>query len=493
MRSRRTKGGYALYAAGKGGRSAWVGQVTVAGDEASRNVRLEDAVRESGLSLRQLAAWVCRLGESRGVHLGTTHTTVTRWIAGVQPRWPVSKLVADALSLRLGFPVTPGDLGFADHVPTTQSVRSGLEVPWTVEDASETTADLTYRDMKRRNFLMGASFAPSAYAQPALLWATATIQERVARPIGGVRVGVEDAERILAKVAMFRHIDYEMGGHETRELVVNYLHTVVQSKLKGTYDEPSGVALHRAVAQLAEHAAWTSFDSGRDALAQRYFIRALRFAQAGGDHTYGAHIIASMACQAAHLRLGREAINLARIALQRVEKHAMPRLLALLHLMEARGHAVLQDEAACTQSLNQAEHVLERARPGSDPLWIDFFVDATLAHWFAQCYLDLGNPHMTERFASEALSLRAGTGPLCRRVQEMTFIAIAQLHSGNLDLACATGSGALKEAQRLSSPYTLGFLSRLRDRVGSHRDDANARDFDEASSALLNNASGYGP
>ena len=57
-------------------------------------------------------------------------------------------------------------------------------------------------------------------------------------------------------------------------------------------------------------------------LAQRYFVQALRLAQAAGDRGYGSYVLVTMSRQAVYLGHGREAVQLARVA-QRVRAGGM--------------------------------------------------------------------------------------------------------------------------------------------------------------------------
>jgi len=65
--------------------------------------------------------------------------------------------------------------------------------------------------------------------------------------------------------------------------------------LHGSHDDTIGRELMAATARLCDLCGYMSFDSGRQGLAQRYFIQALRLAQASGDRALGAHILTDMA------------------------------------------------------------------------------------------------------------------------------------------------------------------------------------------------------
>lgn len=83
--------------------------------------------------------------------------------------------------------------------------------------------------------------------------------------------------------------------------MTHYVNQVVLPLLHGSYDNTIGRQLMAAAARLCGLCAFMSFDCGQQGLAQRYFIQALRLAQAGGNRALGAHILADMSMQAHHV------------------------------------------------------------------------------------------------------------------------------------------------------------------------------------------------
>ncbi|NEB83922.1 regulator, partial [Streptomyces anulatus] len=156
----------------------------------------------------------------------------------------------------------------------------------------------------------------------------------------GQRVGGGDVAALRSVGELFRTLDHAYGGGHARQALVRYLEHEAEPMLRGTYGEATGRRLFAAVADLTRLAGWTSYDIAAHGLAQRYFVQALRLAQAAGDRGYGAYVLITMSRQAVYLGHGREAVQLARVAQQGVGSAAPPLVQALLHAVEARGHGV---------------------------------------------------------------------------------------------------------------------------------------------------------
>lgn len=445
---------------------------------------LRELVDEAGFTHRELARWVNALAERRGQHLGCTHTSVARWLAGAQPRWPIPALLTEAISRKLGYEVTISDLGLKDRRPPAADPADGLGVARTVAAARQAATELSGRDMKRRNFLLGSTFNATAFAEPALHWAMFGQDPKVAHT-GGTQVRQADVDRIRQTVRAFRQLDRDQGGGELRDTVVRHLAGVTRTKLAGSYTESVGRSLFSAVAELTELAGWLSFDSGRHALAQRYHIQALRLAQAGDDQCYGANVLANMACQAVYLGHGWEAVQLARAARSGpVGRSLPPRVTALVLAMEARGHAKLRDEVACGKALYQAERALDATRDGAGPAWAEYFDRAELLHEFAHCNRDLGRPTQTQRYAAASIKRRSD-GYSRRRAQDMLFLAGAYVDQRDLEAACATAYDALGVATSVSSIQCADYVQDFRRRLEPYAHEPIVRDFSAQAAELF--------
>ncbi|GGP54180.1 hypothetical protein GCM10010214_28970 [Streptomyces abikoensis] len=284
---------------------------------------------------------------------------------------------------------------------------------------------------------------------------------------------------------LFRTIDHAYGGGHARQALVRYLEHETEPMLRGTYGETTGRRLFAAAADLTRLAGWTSYDIAAHGLAQRYYVQALRLAQAAGDRAYGSYVLVTMSRQAVYLGHGREAVQLARVAQQGVGSGAPPVVQSLLHAVEARGHGVLGEVRACSASLARAERALESSRAGDDvPYWVRFFDEAQLADEFAHCHRDLQQYRAAAQHAERSLQLRspayARSRLFCRVV-----LASARLGLGELEQACALGVEAAQAAAEMRSVRALEYVRDFERRLEPYRDAAPVRGYREKVAGLV--------
>ncbi|WP_242909267.1 hypothetical protein [Actinomadura terrae] len=133
------------------------------------NMALVRLVEASGASHNALAHRVNELARREGVSTDYTHTSVANWCRrGMVPKWPIPKLIAYALSERLGRRVNPADIGMLD--PQAAQADLGLDFPRGTADAV-TAATSFWSCVNRRHFL-GSSFAVTAFSTPVTRWLT---------------------------------------------------------------------------------------------------------------------------------------------------------------------------------------------------------------------------------------------------------------------------------------------------------------------------------
>ncbi|NED80698.1 hypothetical protein G3I76_11465, partial [Streptomyces sp. SID11233] len=75
------------------------------------NTRLAALIAEAQWTRTQVARQVNRLGPQAGLDLTYDRTAVAHWVAGTPPRSEVRPLIVEALSARLGRPVTHEEAG----------------------------------------------------------------------------------------------------------------------------------------------------------------------------------------------------------------------------------------------------------------------------------------------------------------------------------------------------------------------------------------------
>ncbi|MFD4377744.1 regulator [Streptomyces sp. NPDC058486] len=486
------------------------------------NRQLAALIAEAGFSNAGLARRVDQLGLEHGLDLRYDKTSVTRWLRGQQPRGTTPALIAEVFTRRLGRRLTAQDLGLDACAP----VYAGLEFAATPEEAVDIVSGLWRKDSGSHAELRKIAFTPAGLVVPSRDWLIGRADERVARgepapapavrPAGpvlpvrqsltdprvppqgrfsvprqrgtergpGQRVTGGDIAALRSVGDLFRTLDHAYGGGHARQALVRYLEHEAEPMLRGTYGEATGRRLFAAAADLTRLAGWTSYDIAAHGLAQRYFVQALRLAQAAGDRAYGSYVLLTMSCQAVYLGHGREAVQLARVAQQGVGPAAPPVVQAMLHAVEARGHAVLSEAGACSAALVRAERALESARPGDEvPYWARAFDEAQLADELGHCHRDLQQYRPAAQHAERALQLRA-PGYARSRLFCRVVLATARLALGELDQACALGAEAAQQAAEMRSARAIEYVRDFERRLEPYRDAPPVRTYRDRVAAL---------
>ena len=226
-----------------------------------------------------------------------------------------------------------------------------------------------------------------------------------------------------------------------------------------------------------------AIDTGQPGLAQRYYIQALRLAQAAGDRAYGGYVLAaSMSHLAATLGNPREISQLARAAQEGARGAATPTAMAMFYVAEARGHALLGDSRSCEAVAARASEAMEHSRPEEDPAWIGHFDGAYLADELAHCHRDLEQPRQSARQAEEALRGHPETR-VRRRAVDLVLLATAQLQLKDVEQACETGARAVDLLSGLRSARGAEYLDDFRRRLEPVREQRVVREFQARSLA----------
>lgn len=487
------------------------------------NRQLAALIAEAGFSNAGLARRVDQLGLEHGLDLRYDKTSVTRWLRGQQPRGTTPALIAEVFTRRLGRRLSAQDLGLDACAP----VYAGLEFAGTPEEAIDIVSGLWRKDSGSHAELRKIAFTPAGLVVPSRDWLIGRADERVARGEPAARVPAQGPPALSAPAAalsaalsvqarsavprqrgqaergvgqrvtggdiaalrsvgeLFRTLDDAYGGGHARQALVRYLEHECEPMLRGTYGEQTGRRLFAAAADLTRLAGWTSYDIAAHGLAQRYFVQALRLAQAAGDRAYGSYVLITMSRQAVYLGHGREAVQLARVAQQGVGTGAPPVVQALLHSVEARAHGMLGEVRACTASLVRAERALEAARTGDDvPYWARFFDEAQLADEFGHCHRDLQQFRAAAQHAERSLQLRAPSFARSR-VFCRIVLASARLGLGELDQACLLGAEAAGQAAEMRSVRAIEYVRDFERRLEPYKDAAPVRGYRDKVAAAL--------
>ncbi|MGH3720531.1 MAG: hypothetical protein ACRDRI_17130 [Pseudonocardiaceae bacterium] len=459
------------------------------GGAAGGNRALRALLEEAEMSNAGLARAVVNAAAREGKHLGTSATTVRRMLDGAQPRWPVPRLIAAVLARRLHQEMTVTDCGFLDREPIGEDPYDGLTCWGTLEGTVRTVVELSGQDMRRRKLLLGSVFSAAAFAEPTLVALIVPPAQAIARA-AGQRVGMADVEVLTEQVAHLKKLGVQFGSGRVREQVVVLLNREANQLLHGSYSEKTGKALLSGVAQATRLAGFMAADTGRDALAQRYYIQALDLAMRAGDRLYAAFVLAAMSrmtvrigenTPAEHdtLRYGRQAVALARAGLSITQGTATPTLAADLHALEARGLALLGEANAARRAALAAQRLYESVRPGEESSWLDFYTEHAL---IADVGLGLSNIGETKQGITLSTTALQGFEPWWVVGQSLvqTHIALAHLRSRDLEQAAAYGRDAMRTATDVNSTMITQRLRTLHRQIQPLRADSpHLRELDE--------------
>lgn len=387
---------------------------------------------------RRLNEYAERQGRTARLHLKTPY----KWRQGDQPRHPWPVLTAALLSEQLQRSVSPEELGWRYDGHEALPASTGLVLPWTAAGALRAVqVVMEAGDMYRRMFL---TLLGSALSEPAHSWLIAPATPSIASTSGHLISG-EVVDQLETITAGLRRMDDHLGGGQTLGLVRQHLSTVVGLLEHRRYSDTVGRRLHAASGELLRLAGWLSFDEGRHAQAQRFWIAGLYEAHAAGDRGLGANILGFMSCQAKDLGQIRQAVTLTETA-RAGYPTTSPKVAAILDLRAAEAYANGQSVNETRRALDAAFNRFTDSSPEhGDPDWA-YWINPAQAHAQAgYCYVKLEDWPRAREHLRAALRLQGNEytreGALRNALLATTYVRQAQ---PELDKAIALGDLAVQ-------------------------------------------------
>jgi hypothetical protein len=282
----------------------------------------------------------------------------------------------------------------------------------------------------------------------------------------------------MAMIPELKAMDDVAGGGTVLSLAEQQFGIIADLLDQASYDEATGRKFFVALAELGQLAGWAAYDAGTQSLAQRYYMAGLRAAHSADDRPLGAHILGSMAYQAAREGRPGEAVTLVDTAVAGVRGRETARLLTALYIRQAEAFATLGDSSSCLAAISTTRDQLERIKPDEDLPYLYWVGPAEVTVGAGRCLLTL-------RKADQAAALLEGIGLfdesfvrdrrncLIRHAEALTHPGPQQ----DFDAAVERGRVALDLSESLDS--TRG-VDRLRDLVSQLRPHIKApvvRDF----------------
>jgi len=259
------------------------------------NRRLAAVMAEAGASNKGLARRVRDISARQGVHLGTTHVSVQRWLdgGGIQPQ--TAAFLAEALTEKVGRKITPSDLGLPEMAPAASA--GGIGYAHSLPEALDHLDTLTR--LRPDDGQTSAELLPENDVNSAVLsWLVSRSDGLTVDAPGARRVGMRDVVAVRTAAEMFMHLDFKFGGGHGHKALRHYFREDVLPLLGASYSERVGKALFEAATEIAQLLAWTAYDTGNHTLAKRYLIATLRLTQVIDDRMMGARILTNMSHQA---------------------------------------------------------------------------------------------------------------------------------------------------------------------------------------------------
>ncbi|MFF4874186.1 Tat pathway signal protein [Streptomyces sp. NPDC000961] len=454
-----------------------------------RNVKLADAIAETGWSQPKVAAAFVRVAAEVGARelLGTSRSHIAMWVAGTHPSGKAPAILCETLSRRLQRPVTPPEIGLS-----TPGGSAAQASEWNVDTLSA-LVDLGRSDvdLERRQLLAGAAYSVGGLALPGQQWWDEAPQRARSRHSAtGRRVGLAEVGNVREMTEFFSRRDQRHGGMDGRTALHQYLVDDVARYVGGVFtSEETRRDLLAAASEAVYVAGWMSFDASHHEAARRYFSLALKLAAEADDAPLAGHILRAMAHQATDLGHPQAAVDLATASVERKRYTlATPRERALLCVVQARSLAANGQRQEAIAALLRAEDDLATAAPGDgDPHRVWFFQRASLAHETARTLWTLGDLEGALReFDNSVLTRKADTFSRTHAVT-LGYMGTVQARKGNVEAACTTWTQALDAMEGVQSGRARDAVVNMR-RVLSpfrHRGISAVTEIDERAKAVL--------
>lgn len=422
------------------------------------NSRLRLLLQAAGWNRTQCARAVRIVAAEHGRRLACDHSAVSRWLAGARPRPPAPAFLLEALTRRLGRPVTARQAGLT-------SVPDLLPDPPEEADPLRALARLaeTELDPVERRLSGAAPFRLTALAVPE------PPPPRRARPAvpssGGRRAGRAEAEQMQTMTAVLADAAERHGGGSTRATLAAYLAHDVTAFLHA----PAADAVHRLL--LSEAARLTILlgracaDCGDDAAAQRHHRTAARLAADADDRTAFALALRALSAHAhdlghhdpAVLHLAQRAVDGARGSPPAVQAYTQTNLA----VVQAR-----HDRHAALAALARAERCHGRADASPGPFTA--YPAGALLYQRAQTLAGLGDHDGAADALAVSLRMRA-PGENHARALSRARLAETRLRLGHLDAALLHWQAFLDDCRILRSARAARRLRTMRQHLRPHR------------------------
>lgn len=268
---------------------------------------------------------------------------------------------------------------------------------------------------------------------------TASVSAAAAPLIGSRRftVGSSDVARLRTGLQELTDLDDQRGGHSKLEKDALAGAREAVALQNGAASQRVRLRLFSVAADFTATAAWSCIDARHLDRAHGHLNEALRLAGMGQDSAVQLRVWNSTAMLAHQRGEHGEAVAAGQAAQAVGVTRSDPLFASLAHARTGIGHANRSDRQAALRSIGYAEEALTKAEHRPRPPWISFYGPAELHGLTAIVWDRIGEHTAAEAASHQALTalpehFRRNRALITRR------LALAQLHQGDADQACAT-------------------------------------------------------
>ncbi|MEU9187997.1 hypothetical protein AB0D14_26350 [Streptomyces sp. NPDC048484] len=427
------------------------------------NARLRLLLDEADWSGARFASAVRAVAAEHGHSSACDASAASRWLSGAQPRPPAATFILEALSRKLGRPVTAVEAGLSRAPAPT------LELSWEADPLQKLSA-LTDTDLDptRRRLLSSGLYRLTALTVPdAFVPRRRALADRPSSA-SGIAVspaGAEHAEQMQTMATAFAQVAAVHGGGHVRTALTAYL----RHDVAGYLYAPAPDSLHRSLltgtAQLTLLLGGMCADDGADSLAQHYHRTAIQLAAESHDPATYAIALRTLSTHAHSLGHHAPAVFSLAERAAAAARHApsIVRAYTQAHLSVMQAH---HDRHAALAALTVAERHHDQATAAPGPFTA--YSLGALHYQRAQTLATLGD--RAAAVSALASSLRVRT-PEERHAEALTRASLAEtlLSQGQLEAALKHWDLFLDTCAGLHSARAVRRLHTLRRLLHPHR------------------------
>lgn len=418
---------------------------------------------EAGWGNGQLVRAVNRAGLESGLDLTYDESAVSHWLTGTMPRPAARPVILEALSRKLGRPVTSYEAGFGNRTSTLPAT-----------DAASGVMDLGQADMDpSRRSVLAAGMYSAALMVPDYSDLSGRLES--SRTGRTTHIGAGEVNTVRTMTDRIADILDELGGAHARPMAAAFLVNTVGPYLKASAGEQVKSDMLAAASDLVYLTGWMAMYEKAHGLGQQYYVQALNLAAAAKDHVTYCRTLRGMALQASNLGYGTKALELADSAAEAAPA-AGPRLQAFLAGQQAHGAAMVKDRRQAFIRLRETETALSKADSRRDAVGV--YDESAYQFHTAHVLYELGDLPNSIKALQQSNRVRP-TQERQGRVHANGLLAQRQLELGHVEAACATWQTFLDDYAFVSSARGDDHFQTMRTRLRSYRHNRAVRELDE--------------